>query len=396
MAKGLFLTVPKPAIGGGEEHNHQIAKHLVELGEEILVVTPHYPGDTEFDKDCGYSVIRVDTRGGISGKGKNWWKLYRRPIYGFNVIKTMLEFKPDYVVVGSAFKGLRMLASGIVSNLAGIPLFVFVNHDEFTRATPYSPFTNLIFRSANLICISNYTRSLVLENGIPDLRTHVVFCGVDTTEIRLWQESNQDAWLPREVSDFRGKMILTVCRLTRHKGIDRLIQSMPRVLSSVPEARLVIVGDGPERGYLENLARESPVRNHINFLGRLRDDEKFACYQKCDVFVMPSRTTLGRAREGFGIVFLEANAFGKPVIGGNSGGIPDAIVHNETGLLVDPNSTKDISSAIIRLLLNPREAYRMGENGRRRVQGELNWSSIATQVRDLIHENADTSSAPRR
>ena len=104
---------------------------------------------------------------------------------------------------------------------------------------------------------------------------------------------------------------------------------------------------------------------------------------------MLSRETYGQSREGFGIVFLEANAFGKPVIGGNTGGVPDAIVHKETGLLVDPNSTEDISNAIIYLLENSSEAHRLGENGRIRVQNELNWNAASIQVKGIIDANVD-------
>ena len=384
MARGLFLAVPKPAIGGGEEHNHQLAKHLVELGEDILVISPQYPGDTEFDRTCGYPVVRVATTKGMGGKGKIW-KPYQNPFYGLTVIRMMLRFKPDYVIVGTAFRGLSMLASGIVSLIARIPRFVFVHHDEFTRPTPFSPLTNSIFKSANLICVSNYTRSLVLDAGIPRRRTYIVFNGIDYKDINSFQSDPCDISQAQLKSTFPKKMILTVCRLARHKGVDRLIESMPMVISKVPDAGLVIVGDGSERDRLEIIANNLGVHDRIKFLGQLNENDKLLCYQRCDLFVMPSRETDGRAREGFGIVFLEANAFGKPAIGGRSGGVPDAIVHNETGLLVDPNSVVEIANAIIHLLQNPEEAHRLGQNGRDRIRKELNWISIAMRIRSIVH-----------
>ena len=389
MGRGLFLAVPKPAIGGGEEHNHQIAKHLVEMGEDVLVVTPQYPGDAEFDRHCVYQVIRIATTGGMSGKGTKWWMPYRRPLYGVSVIRKMLQFKPDYVIVGTASRGLSMLASGIVSRVARIPRFVFVHHDEFTRPTPYGLLTNPIFRSSHLICVSNYTRSLVLDAGIPLRRAHVVLNGVDYDEISSFQNSRQNTSHSQLESIFPGKMILTVCRLVRHKGVDRLIESLPKVFSKIPDAGLVIVGDGTERDRLELIAKNSGVQDRVKFLGRLSDVEKFLCYQRCDLFAMLSRETYGQSREGFGIVFLEANAFGKPTIGGDTGGVPDAIVHRETGLLVDPNSTEEISNAIIYLLENPSEAHKLGENGRHRVQNELNWNTASIQVKEIIDANID-------
>ena len=153
---------------------------------------------------------------------------------------------------------------------------------------------------------------------------------------------------------------------------------MPRIVSEAPGTRYVIVGDGSDREYLMRLAAASDVADAITFLGELTDDEKLDCYSRCDVFALPSE------REGFGIVYLEANAFGKPVVGGRIGGVPDAVIHGETGLLVDPRSESEVAEAIIRLLENPEEARRLGDNGRRRVENELTWKESARRLLTVI------------
>ena len=130
------------------------------------------------------------------------------------------------------------------------------------------------------------------------------------------------------------------------KGIDRVIEAMPSIVRSVPGTRYVIVGDGGDMDRLHSLVSKSAVRGAITFHGPLTGDKKFECYSRCDVFALPAR------EEGFGIVVPEANAFGKPVVGGRSGGIPEAITHEENGLLVDQSSADEIADAIARLLEN--------------------------------------------
>ena len=137
---------------------------------------------------------------------------------------------------------------------------------------------------------------------------------------------------------------------------------MPSILSSIPNAAYIVGGDGPDRARLEGLRCASPPREAITFLGRITDEEKWACYDRCNVFAMPNRIE-GSDVEGFGIVFLEANAFGKPIVGGRSGGAVEAIVDGETGLLVDPHDIATIAASVVRLLKNADEAMRLGENG---------------------------------
>ena len=147
----------------------------------------------------------------------------------------------------------------------------------------------------------------------------------------------------RSLSPRMSRTVLTVSRLMDRKGIDRVIEAMPAIVRNVPGTRYVVVGDGGDRERVHDLASKSPVRSSITFLGPLTGDKKFECYSRCDVFALPAR------EDGFPVVIPEANAFGKPVVGGRSGGIPEAITHGENGLLVDPNSVDD-DSAITGLL----------------------------------------------
>ena len=288
-----------------------MAKHLSEFGENIGVLTPARPTDTEaaraFDESCGYPVERFESKAG----------------------------------------------SGEASDL-------------------------VLRKASRNICVSNYTASWIESRGVDPRKICVIPNGVDLRQIEPRQAGAGIS--PRGDAAFtvRGPVILTAARLVLSKGIQRVIGAMPRIVSEVPGARYVIVGDGEDREHLARLAAESPAAGAITFLGALTDDEKFECYSRCDVFAMPSE------REGFGIAFLEANAFGKPVVGTRIGGVPDAVVHGETGLLVDPRSDDEVGDAIIRLLKSLGEARRLGENGRRRVEKELTWRESARKFLSVI------------
>lgn len=165
-------------------------------------------------------------------------------------------------------------------------------------------------------------------------------------------------------SGFQKRVLLTVARLAaseRYKGIETVFHAMPRVLRTVSDVFYTVVGDGDDRPRLERLAMDLGIANHVNFIGPKFGEDLAECYSACDVFVMPS------SGEGFGLVFLEAMAFGKPVIGGNHGGTPDVVVDGVTGFLVEYGDVETLADRLIRLLKEDGLRRQMGEAGRRRV-----------------------------
>jgi phosphatidylinositol alpha-1,6-mannosyltransferase len=148
---------------------------------------------------------------------------------------------------------------------------------------------------------------------------------------------------------------------------------MPRILEDVPEAALLIVGDGPESTRLRELAASLGLDAEVHWAGSIAHREMPGYLHAGDVFAMPNRRMPDGDIEGFGLVFLEANACGKPVIGGRSGGAVDAIADGESGYLVDPESPDEVADRAIGLLRQPDLARRMGETGRRRVLDRFTW-----------------------
>jgi phosphatidylinositol alpha-1,6-mannosyltransferase len=177
-------------------------------------------------------------------------------------------------------------------------------------------------------------------------------------------------------------VLLTVGRLQRRKGQDMVIHALPQILQSLPQVKYVIVGTGEELTSLTTLAQELGVQDSVVFAGIVPDQELAAYYAACDVFIMPNRQ-IGSDIEGFGMVYLEASAAGKPVVGGKSGGTDDAILSDVTGLRVDGNSSVEIANAIIDLLSTPDKAKAMGMHGRQRVEREFTWDTVVQRTRAL-------------
>jgi len=177
------------------------------------------------------------------------------------------------------------------------------------------------------------------------------------------------------------KFILTVGRLIERKGQDKVIEALPRIMRVAPDVTYLIVGRGSKLDELRMKVKDMKLNRQVRFFTDILDSELPAFYQNAELFIMPSRQLADGDVEGFGIVYLEANFYGLPVIGGRSGGAAEAVEQGVNGLLVDPLSVNDIAQAIMSLLTNPARAREFGERGRRRVAARFNW---AEQAKELI------------
>ena len=178
-----------------------------------------------------------------------------------------------------------------------------------------------------------------------------------------------------------GQVVLTVGRwdsAEKYKGADTLIAALPRVAQAAPGVSLVLVGDGDDRPRLEKLARDLGVADRTHFLSALTPQQLFSCYASCDAFALPSRG------EGFGLVFLEAMALAKPVIGGAHGGIPDIVEDGVTGLLVPHGDAERLAQALQTFLNDPRRAAETGGRGRNRVAERYSFAEFQTQLTRIL------------
>ena len=181
------------------------------------------------------------------------------------------------------------------------------------------------------------------------------------------------------------KVIVSVGRLVHRKGQDHLIEAMPEILKNVPRAHLLLVGEGPYREHLQNLVHQLKLESSVTFIGRIQyqDLPMYICVG--DIFAMPSRSRLmGLEVEGLGIVYLEASSCGLPVLAGDSGGAPDAVIQNETGLVVSGTDNKEIASAAVALLTNLEASQKMGRVGRQWIVDNWRWEIWSKSFEELL------------
>lgn len=243
------------------------------------------------------------------------------------------------------------------------------------------PLLRKTFEKADLIVAnSNYTRKMIMSLGTRSEKIHVIYPGVDTSRYKNTRGDHTRGSL-----GFQDKLILlAVARLVKRKGIKYLIEAMPKILRAVPEAILVIVGDGPERDGLEEETRKLKLNGNVAFLGKVAEEELLRLYYASDVFVLPAIVDSDGNTEGLGVVLLEAMSMKKPVVASRVGGIPEAVIHNETGFLVEPGNSEELARAVTRILLDHQSSVEMGEKGRQRVEQMFDWNIIAADFSELL------------
>jgi phosphatidylinositol alpha-1,6-mannosyltransferase len=270
----------------------------------------------------------------------------------------------------------------------GLPFVVYAHGNEILalRESTWKRPTEALCAASSVFANSRYTAELVQDLGVDRHRIRILHPGCD---IQTFQPRPPSAELRERLLGNRlaRPLLLTVGNLVERKGHDMVIRTVAELAQHLPDLRYLIVGVGPAKQYLETLAAELRVQDRVIFVGRVADQQLPNYYALCDVFVMPSRLRdTAHDVEGFGLVFLEANACGKPVVAGRSGGIPDAVVDGETGYLVNPESAPEIAAAIWSLTRDPAAAADMGECGRRRVVEGFTWRHAYIRVVAALDE----------
>jgi len=231
-----------------------------------------------------------------------------------------------------------------------------------------------------VIANSQYTKNLILGLGTPPQKVHVVYPGVDTR--RYLSTRNDGARKEFGLPD--APTLLTVARLVERKGIKNLVQAMPRILTTMPTVMLVIVGDGPERDRLKEEVRRLGLSGNVIFVGKVAEDKLLRLYEISDVFVLPAIVDSDGNTEGLGVVLLEAMSTQKPVVASRVGGIPEVVVHKQTGILVEPGNPDELARAITYLLKNDQISVKMGRKGRQRAEQIFDWNLIASSFLELL------------
>jgi len=371
--KLLLLTLDfPPETGGIQTLLYELCQNFHKF--EPIVIAPRKGEEEEFDVSQPFKIYRV---GLFSCSSSRIAKLLFLLLMLIKTFAISLSERIDVILCSHVTVGMIALA---LRYLHSKPYVIYTHAMELVNK---NSLTTLILQKADkVIAVSEYTKSLVTGFGVPISRITKINHGTNARVKR-----DLDVSSIKESHGLTGKKILlSVSRLEElYKGHDYVIKSLPLIKAKIPRAHYVIVGEGWLKSYYQKLAENLGVIDDISFVGRVLDKELRKWYQICDVFVMVSRdSTIDGGAEGFGIVYLEANAYEKPVVGGRAGGIPDAIIDNVTGLLVNPENEIKIAEAIVRLLNNPELAKKLGEQGRKRVLQDLSWHKVGEKVEKVL------------
>lgn len=272
-----------------------------------------------------------------------------------------------------------------------LPFIVYVYGQDLIIERRSLRKTSLVKRilanAETVIACSNYTRQLAESFGADPHRTIVMYPYPNQYPHSTSQMEKQEA---KEKLGYIGKkVILSVGNLVKRKGHAIALQAVAQSLATVPNLHYCIVGNGPELNSLKALTRRLGIQDHVSMFPDIGQYKLSLFYQASDIFILLSRILYNSHREpvdaeGFGIVFLEASGYGLPVIAGNSGGVPEAVAGNFSGLLVNPESVADAASAIQRLCADEQLAKRLGEQGRDRAINQCQWFQEVKKITPLL------------
>ncbi len=279
----------------------------------------------------------------------------------------------------------RVLPEGVAARLAafaGGPAFSCWVHGEDLATAQSSreltAVTRWVLKAATRVYANSFNTKRVVETfGVEPARITVAHPGVDSARFHPGLDGapirQRHGLTPSDL------VVLSVGRLQARKGHDVAIQALAAVAPEFPALKYLIVGNGEERARLEGLVAQHGLGDRVIFAGEVDGADLPAYFAACDVFLLPNRVEQGDF-EGFGIVFLEAAAVGRPVIGGKSGGVVEAVADGETGLLVDGADTAAVAAALRALAGSPERRRALGEHGRTRAAGQFSWEAAAAKV----------------
>ncbi|MEY4658217.1 MAG: hypothetical protein RL466_1030 [Actinomycetota bacterium] len=368
-----------PRAGGIETFVIGLIERLPK--HSVIVYTSSQEGSAPFDarwrEEFGVEVIRDRSR-------------ILLPTFrvGRNVQKLARERAITRVFFGAAAP-LGLLSHGL--RKVGVKKIVALTHGHEVWWAKLWPFNRLMRRIGtgvdHLTYLGDFTRSAISKALSEEAIDSMVKIapGIDTNHFAPQSESAQ---LKAELGLTGKKVLVSVGRLVHRKGQDTLVEALPLILEEIPDAHLMFVGEGPRKKFMQQRAEKLGISSHITFIGRIhyQDLPKYICVG--DIFAMPSRSRLaGLEVEGLGIVYLEASACGLPVLGGLSGGAPDAVIDGQTGLVVDGTSPQAVARAAVHLLHNEAVAIELGMRGRQWIIDEWQWQKWAERFNTLLIED---------
>lgn len=355
--KTLLFTLEYPPFHGG------IANYYGNL-------VKNWPSQLEANK-----IFVLDNNQGLLINNKlpllKWLPAY------FALAKKIKKERIDHIIIG------QILPLGTValfySKLHKIKTSIFLHGMDFNLAiaTPRKKILSrkILKNTDKIICSNSYVADLAGKN-FPEVKNKIIVVNPGIDKITKFDEQSTNL-LKKKYNIENKKILLSVGRLVKRKGFDMVIKAMPEISEKIPDLIYVIIGDGPE---YENYQEQK----NVLIIKNASDQERNLWYNICDIFIMPSRNIKGDF-EGFGIVYLEANMAGKPVIAGKSGGVEDAVINGLNGLLIDPENIKEITDSVIKLTKDQILRQKLGEQGKARAINDFNWPKQINKIYNFLN-----------
>jgi len=346
---------------------------------EVIVYTSKQVGSESFDKkwldNFGVKVIRDPSK-----------ILLPTPRVIRAVRRVIKQSKVEKIWFGAAAPlaiSARFLRAGNVKKI------VALSHGHevwWSKVFPFNFAMKEIARSVDVLTfLGDYTGSVIKRNFKDRAKLVKIAPGIDISHFKPEGDLSKINAVRSELKIGSEPLILSVGRLVHRKGQDKLITAMPKILAKRPDAKLLLIGQGPRKAKLDSLVAKYGIADSVKFLGSIAYTDLPKYLNAADLFVMPSRSRLmGLEVEGLGIVYLEASACALPVIAGSSGGAPDALIDGRTGYVVDGRDIDQIANRVLSLIDNPKQAEEMGKAGRVWVESHWRWDIWSSAFNELL------------
>ena len=365
----MFLIATRnfpPDIGGMQVLMGGLSESLVNHGP-VKVFTYEHPNANIYDKKSPINIERV--------KGIKLFRKYRKA----NLINNFLSTNNNIrALFADHWKSLELIKD---ENLKKTKTFCLLHSKEINHEIG-SSLNKRVIKSTNnadfIIANSNFTKELAIKVGINPSKINVIFPGIEKPKIIENIVKNK----AEEIFKESFPKIITVSRLDKRKGHDKILMLIKNLKPKFPKIKYVSIGFGDEEKNLIKLSRELQLENEVIFLKNIEFNLKIALMSEANLFLMPSRIEK-KSVEGFGISFMEAASYGVASIGGKDGGAPDAIIHNKTGLICDGNDLSSIHDSVINFFNND-NFTKFGKSAKE-FSEKFHWNKIIKNYLNLIN-----------
>lgn len=355
----LLITIEYPPFYGGVANYYFNVKKYWPKPEEILV---------------------LDNNNGELINKKCWFLKWLPSVW--KLFKTIKAENINHILVGhilplgtSAFLAKKFLKTDYSIFLHGMDLAYALKSWRKKWLVK-----KILLNAKKVICVNTHVAKMV-NNFLPELQNKIIIINPGIERPTIYDQQIASDIKNRYVLENKI-VLLTVGRLVKRKGVDKVLESLPEVIKDVPNLKYIIIGRGEEENDYRLRIGNYGLEKFVEILTNINDEEKYAWLDLGDIFIMPAREISGDV-EGFGIVYLEANIHGKPVIAGDSGGVRDAVIDGFNGLLVNPENINEITSVIVKLAKDENLRKQLGEAGRLRAEKEFNWKNQVEKIYNL-------------